>query len=184
MACAHLRVCTAPSGVHCDAFISFHLLCRFSFHFSSFFFCASLLILFDGAGQWKFPAPSREGVWGGMGRDGKRGGGGAPSWGGERRLEGTSASVYLGGAWRVRGKELRHGGYRRCEGLVTCSHPVGLGGRRKPVLRRVDDDSGQTDEGHRPREGVRQTQEPLERPARGSNLGRVRHGHGYICGEV
>ena len=49
----------------------------YSFHFSSVFFflssCAYLLVLFDGAGQWIFPAPSREGVWevwGGTGRAG------------------------------------------------------------------------------------------------------------------
>ena len=39
---------------------------------------------------------------GGMGGDGTRGGGRAPSWGGERRLEGTSACAYLGGARRAR----------------------------------------------------------------------------------
>ena len=122
-----------------------------------------------------------------MGRygSGRKAGGGRSSFVGRRTEARGDERQRV--SWRSvarAGKELRHGGYRRCEGLVTCSHPVGLGGRRKPVLRRVDDDSGQTDEGHRPREGVRQTQEPLERPARGSNLGRVRHGHGYIRGEV
>ncbi len=62
---------------------------------------------------------------GGMGGDGTRGGGRAPSWGGERRLEGTSACAYLGGARRARGKGLMHGGYRRREGLVTCAQLVG-----------------------------------------------------------
>ena len=83
MECAPLRARTAPSGVYYDTFMSLHLLCRFIvsisppffFFFLPFFLshesCAYLLVLFDGAGQWMFPAPSREGVWevwGGTGR--------------------------------------------------------------------------------------------------------------------
>ena len=50
------------------------------------------------------PCSIKGGRMGGMGGDGTRGGGRAPSWGGERRLEGTSACAYLGGARRARGK--------------------------------------------------------------------------------
>ena len=78
MECAPLRARTAPSGVYYDTFMSLHLLCRFIVSISPPFFfflssCAYLLVLFDGAGQWIFPAPSREGVWevwGGTGRAG------------------------------------------------------------------------------------------------------------------
>ena len=73
MECAPLRARTAPSGVYYDTFMSLY-----SFHFSSVFFflssCAYLLVLFDGAGQWIFPAPSREGVWEVLGGTGRAGG--------------------------------------------------------------------------------------------------------------
>jgi hypothetical protein len=61
---------------------------------------------------------------GGMGGDGTRGGGRAPSWGGERRLEGR-APAHILEERGARGEGLMHGGYRRREGLVTCAQLVG-----------------------------------------------------------
>ena len=110
--------------------MSLHLLCRFivsispPFFFSFLSSCAYLLVLFDGAGQWIFPAPSREGVWevwGGTGRAG-----------GEELLRGEENGGSRGERLRISGrsearagKGLMHGGYRRREGLVTCAQLVG-----------------------------------------------------------
>jgi len=134
--CAPLRARTAPYGVYYDTFMSLHLLCRFIVSISPPFFlfflpfflshesCAYLLVLFDGAGQWMFPAPSREGVWEVWGGTGRAGGGellrGEENGGSRGR-----APAHILEERGARGKGLMHGGYRRREGLVTCAQLVG-----------------------------------------------------------